>query len=342
MKKKLFFVVWTLFWVVLLSFGILELGVRTGLIRHSFQMWEIVYQLDPRTLFRIKPYSHPSIGPYGNRLHGPDHPGAKDRIAVMGDSFVYATNVGPTNSFPAALNRLAGPDTAVFNFGVAGYGPDQALRFLQTYVIPQKPTYVVFMIFPANDYNDLIKNQLYSVDESGHLLPRTDNSLQQHLPRFQSDLIWDLAVRTRAGRSKYVDLYKSFFYDKFDWDFVQDPTSPTSLKKQALMKGVLIELKSTLEKENIPVLVITIPAFESLVEPQQYAAHGVPEKRTRLFTESVITMCNDLGLPCLNLADDFESSGEPARWYDSKDHHLSPEGYARAAQLALPMIEATR
>ena len=260
MKKKLFFAVWTLFWVVVLSFAALELGVRLGLIRHSFQMWEIVYELDPRTLFRIKPHSHASIGPYGNRLHGTENKTARERIAVLGDSFVYATNVDPTNSFPAALDRLTGADTAVLNFGVAGYGPDQALRFLQTYVLLQQPTSVIFMIFPANDYNDLIKNQLFAVTEQGQLVPKADNSLVRQLPRFQSDLIWDLAVRTRAGRSKYVELYKSFFYDKFDWAFVQDPASPESVHKQALMKGALNEIKATLDDRQLPGLLLFPPS----------------------------------------------------------------------------------
>ena len=50
-------------------------------------------------------------------------------ISTFGDSFVYGADVGDDETFSFFLSRLMG--TGVANYGVGGYGPDQALLRLE-------------------------------------------------------------------------------------------------------------------------------------------------------------------------------------------------------------------
>jgi hypothetical protein len=55
---------------------------------------------------------------------------ARRRIAVVGDSFTFGLEVRYENTWPHQLERMLGPEFQVLNFGVDGYGVDQAyLRY---------------------------------------------------------------------------------------------------------------------------------------------------------------------------------------------------------------------
>lgn len=55
---------------------------------------------------------------------------ARRRVAVVGDSFTFGLEVPFEAAWPAQLERLLGDDVQVLNFGVDGYGLDQAyLRY---------------------------------------------------------------------------------------------------------------------------------------------------------------------------------------------------------------------
>jgi hypothetical protein len=64
------------------------------------------------------------------------------RIVVLGDSFTFGDEVNDEESYPARLQQLL-PETAVFNFGVVGYGHDQMLLQLQRYGSEYAPDIVI-------------------------------------------------------------------------------------------------------------------------------------------------------------------------------------------------------
>ena len=334
MKRKLIFLVWTIAWSAGLTLGVLELGVRSGLIRHSFQMWEVVYQLDPATLYGIKPRSHPDIGPFGNRRTGragPAHP--TRRLLFLGDSFVYGTNVKREETAPAALERLLGPDWEVLNLGVAGYGPDQSLAQLQAFGLALKPRAVVLMLFPSNDFNDLYKNQLFTAAPDGTLQRNPHNALASRMPRLRSALIWDLVLHQWAGcPSRYVDIYDSFFHDHYDYGLIKEPDSQASQYKRAVMRGVLKTFRDTLRQREIPFLVIIVPSYEAMVTPATFDAQGVPPDRHLVNEDAAATLCREEGIAALNLYPELLPLPDRAAWYDPADHHLSPAGYQAVAE----------
>jgi hypothetical protein len=71
---------------------------------------------------------------------------SKQRIAIIGDSFTFGLEVRYEDTWGYQLERLLGPGAQVLNFGVDGYGVDQAyLRYLRD-VRSWHPDFVIFGI----------------------------------------------------------------------------------------------------------------------------------------------------------------------------------------------------
>jgi hypothetical protein len=68
---------------------------------------------------------------------------ARRRIAVVGDSFTFGLEVTYDEAWPAQLERLLGDGVQVLNFGVDGYGVDQAYLRYRRDVEAWKPEIVV-------------------------------------------------------------------------------------------------------------------------------------------------------------------------------------------------------
>ena len=66
------------------------------------------------------------------------------RIAVVGDSFTFGLEVPFEDSWAHRLQQDLGPGTQVLNFGVDGYGVDQAYLRYQRDVRPWRPDLVIF------------------------------------------------------------------------------------------------------------------------------------------------------------------------------------------------------
>jgi len=338
--RKALFLVWTVAWVIVLFLALFELGVRAGLVPLSFRMWEVTYQLDNDALFRIRPRSHATIGPYGNRLTGSPRPAESARRAlVLGDSFAYGVNVRPEETIAAALEQKLGSGWAVFNLGVPGYGPDQALALLPEWLRRLKPEAVVLVLFPANDFNDLVKNRLYALDAGSRLVRGSDNVLERQMPRLHSLILID-AVLTKWTRknSRFLGLYHSFFHDHLDWDLLLHPEAELSRQKLALMRGVLRAFRDELARAGVPLVVEVLPSFEAVLRPRDLEARGVPPERRFALEDAAAVICSEEGIPCVNLTPEVTAAGAGA--FDVRDRHLSPTGYARAAEAAYAALPA--
>ena len=91
--------------------------------------------------------------------HGFRNPEDLDRatVAVVGDSFVEAGNVGHEE---LVTTRLAGLlSESVANLGQVWYGPQQERWVLENVALPLKPEVVVWMFFEGNDLDDVRRYQ---------------------------------------------------------------------------------------------------------------------------------------------------------------------------------------
>ena len=76
-------------------------------------------------------YSANSAGIRSDKEYSVERPGDVVRIAAFGDSFTHGDDVGNEDTWAAVMETLS-PDLEVINFGVGGYGLDQAyLRYLE-------------------------------------------------------------------------------------------------------------------------------------------------------------------------------------------------------------------
>ena len=107
----------------------------------------------------------------GIRSEDPGDSYAKDRpkrrIAVVGDSFSFGLEVPFEDSWAHRLEQALGPGTQVLNFGVDGYGVDQAyLRYMRD-VRPWKPDLVIFGFINHDLYRSMAVYAFVSFPEWG-------------------------------------------------------------------------------------------------------------------------------------------------------------------------------
>ncbi len=77
-----------------------------------------------------------------------EEPRPRRRIALVGDSQTFGWEIRFEDSWGHQLEKLLGPGYQVLNFGVTGYGVDQAFLRYKRDVVPWKPEIVLFGILP--------------------------------------------------------------------------------------------------------------------------------------------------------------------------------------------------
>ena len=108
---------------------------------------------DSRTVEKGTPYESNSIGVRAERDYAPQPPPGITRIAVFGPSFAHADDVALADSWPYLLEQSR-PDLEVMNWGVGGYGTDQALlRYLT-----QGAAYAPHVVLIAYEEDNLRRN----------------------------------------------------------------------------------------------------------------------------------------------------------------------------------------
>ncbi|MAG30568.1 MAG: hypothetical protein CL908_06695 [Deltaproteobacteria bacterium] len=149
--------------------------------------YERPYELDEKVLYRLVPgtlreYRREPINGGDRILYQVNEDGYRGeelaaqpyaRIVVYGDSFIQAEFSALENTFSERLeyhvSQRLGFDVEVVNAGVAGFGPDQALRKMERELPALEPDLVVVAVFAGNDFGDPIRNKLFRVDGSGTL-----------------------------------------------------------------------------------------------------------------------------------------------------------------------------
>lgn len=229
------------------------------------------------------------------------------RIIVYGDSNIQARFSELENTFPYRLERylqgITGRDIEVINAGIIGFGPDQSLiRFMREADV-FKPDLVIFHIFADNDFGDVIRNRLFSLDNTGNLIStgykKSADKFLFKKPEFYqrseirnviSSLLITRAVlkvfglKTKNKNEKRMTIkeriklnekqwivyreskprYFSHFLDEYDIDIALYPDSESSTTKIKLMKAVLKRAKEFSDLKRIKFLVVIQPSSRDL------------------------------------------------------------------------------
>jgi hypothetical protein len=152
----------------------LERGPRARLER-ILAGQEPYYPFDAELGWTVRPngrlplYRANSQGIRADADYAPEPPPGIVRIAAFGDSFVHGTEVANEDAWPARLAALR-PDLEVLNFGVGGYGVDQAYLRWRRDGRPFSP-HVVLIGFMTEDVHRSV-NRFRPFQAPHHLEPR--------------------------------------------------------------------------------------------------------------------------------------------------------------------------
>ena len=179
----------------------------------------VKYQAHPTALATLKPDLRKKHRAWGEmHYYRTNEAGVRDDdplcrqadILLFGDSNIFARFLPFSETPGEQLEGLFDNSICSVNFGVPGYGPDQSLLRMLYEVdhLELTPKVIVLHVFADNDYGDLFRNYLFTVDDSNKLQAtqrdRTDFKLRM-IERLQAQYLLarrfrDLAINTGLYR----------------------------------------------------------------------------------------------------------------------------------------------
>jgi len=354
------------------------------------------YQFDPDYLFKPRPrtesvYQHLPVN--GGDLvvsrfngHGFRGPELKistgtPRIVVYGDSFIQAEFTPIDETFVAQLQlRLTAnlnKDIEVINAGVAGYGPDQILRRMKSDLETLKPALVVVSVFSGNDFGDLVRNQLYRLDEQGglakndfrisksqlrsieisHAQPVLRILFRKALQSLRQERMasvtfdrhraieWALEEHLREYEQSVVggdNTVGNFGVDPYSADVSLLPDSPSAIYKIRLMSLIVLRLRQIAEKYGVEIMLMIIPHPMDLLNGDHESGwvdkKRYPQYNPSRLTDTVVAIAEMHRVKYLNLYPNFRRADPRTLYLKGGDDHWNAAGQALAAELAAKFI----
>jgi hypothetical protein len=324
----------------LLTLGVAEIVLhRVDLLPDYWDWHGTLVVLDRELLYRLKGHSRPDLNALGYRdVEFSEDKQGRTRVAVLGDSFVFGDNVGPRQTMPKALERALGPAYEVWNFGIAGDGPDQSYARLLRDVLRFDPDVVVLCLYPANDFNDLVKNDLYVENDGGALVYNPDNPVARAIPRFRTGILVSKLL-TGRGLGPFAEQRLNAVLAADPFDPLGEPSSPEAARKVRRMAGVLALFRDRLAADGIPLQVVIIPSLENVQDPAKLAAKGIPPDAYDRNETTADALCREAGLRCLSLLEPLRALRD-ASLYQPDDGHWTVRGNRAVAALVANALRA--
>ena len=151
--------------------------------------------------------------------------GAKPRMMVLGDSFVWGYDVEQPERFTEKLrSRL--PGWSVYNLGVSGYGTDQEYLLLKREFAFYKPQ-IVFLVFCRdNDEDDNTHNARYGAYYKPYFTIDSDSLTLRGVPVPRSEKYF-FAQHDLLAKSSWVRLFALAYFHRTAPRAYTTPISPT-------------------------------------------------------------------------------------------------------------------
>jgi lysophospholipase L1-like esterase len=276
------------------ALGLLEGGARAmanvlGVSPYMEYDATIGWKATPNTEKRHKSSNPPFDVVYrinAHGLRGPYYPIAKPaqtrRIVLLGDSVGFGWGVPEGKQFAALLDEGL-EATEVINLSLSGYGTEQQLLRLKNDGLPFKPDLVILQVTP-NDFDEIqfaFFNQKpkpqFVFDDAGALrltnVPVTANS-----PQAQEFYRYSIPVPFRewVGWHSYAYnwLNEKYYGIRRRSAPSRPPTPRFSSHSIALFNGIVAEIKATVDREGIDLLIVHAAAEVAAQRP--FAIPGIP------------------------------------------------------------------
>ena len=282
------------------------------------------------------------------------------RVALLGDSFVEALQVGQEETLAAVLERRLNEECGpraftrfeVLNFGVSGFGTAEELETLRHRAAAFEPDLVLLNLYTSNDLYDN-SNELDVEPNRLHYVLGPHGDLQR-LPFAVHDNVVKRWLRAHSYAFLFVrDRIKTFGA----WSHASATAAslqigggaghqarnglalggvqylrqlpPAVSRAWQVTAALIAEVRSETTRRSARFGVVVIPNREEIETRGSRSDLDSPDD----FQQSLLRVdriCRDLGLECLQLADVFR--GTPvSTWYFPLDGHWTAKGHARAA-----------
>jgi len=279
-------------------------------------------------------------------------PDATLRIALLGDSFTFAEEVSFEDSWGYQLERRLGQDTQVLNFGVMGYGIQQAyLRYMKE-VRPWHPDVVVlafidhnldramgvyaFLTFPTS-YSPYATPRFVIRDQQLALL---NTPLPTPVQIFSARSIHDLPyvqydrnyIRGEWDRPYWSPLLQSYLFKWLaSWFPLREEVRPEVSEdaKRAISSAIFQAFVKQVSDDGAIPLLVYFPQEPSLPGSSLYLPGYRPIGK-RVLEEAHLPYLDPA--PCL--------SQVPAAERFAPEGHYSPQGNAAVARCLFDPIRA--
>lgn len=304
------------------------------------------------------------------------------RVMVYGDSFVEAPFTTFERTLPKRLEQLLnerrGEAVEVVNAGVRGYGPDQISLRLDAELDEFRPDLVVVAVYSGNDFGDLIRNKIYTLDERGELVKRNyfiGTSLRKEVEaRPRSALLARLreTVSTlkaaasgqraetarpdgaaffersvRRCREQYADYLQSdevrdLFRDQYDADIAFRIEPEAARYKKRLMEQVLLKIKRTLDARGTPLVLLIIPTASDSVPGYELSVdrNVYKDYEPTALTSAIEEIAARNQIPHFNLFDAFTAADPSRLYFKFPDAHWNDDGQELAARTLVEFINS--
>ena len=324
------------------AIGVFELFLRlTGYDPNEFDAGgglRIIF--DDEFNYGLKPRCRKDIDDLGFRNAGvPGPKGGAKRILILGDSFMMGPNVPPDRTMPSLLAAKLGPGWEIYNMGVIGYGPDQALLRLEKEGLVLEPDAVILGIYAQNDFNDVYRNGIFSPANGGCRREEKSRLIESYgmtRPR----ILFLGFVRNLLRRGRLEVLSGLLLCDHPD---LLTESCEAREEKIRLMRCVLRSFEELARNGGFALTVLVIPSYENVVDSSYFECRGIAIRPEDAFINerTVVKLCEEEGIDIVDLSPLFLARGDRAELYDAKDHHLSEKGNDLAADAVLGRIKAT-
>lgn len=289
-----------------------------GLLSLFFPIRSQIYRLEKQLLYGLIPgasklhitengkHSHLRINNLGYR--GDDIPEKKQkfRIAIYGDSMVFANTVDQEDTFVRKLAGLTARPVEVLNGGVVGYGPDQAILRMERDFERIKPDLAMLCLCANNDFGDLIRNKIFWWDpkqglvQNGSVFPgpelkadfkradeeserfclfrvfhhfkesrqraRTKQAMMEQSLDFIGLYLQAAQTEFQEYKNRANPLVNGAFYDYYDADMAIRPDSEMGRYKWKLLREVLKRANGFCKNARTPFVVLVTPSAVDLCE----------------------------------------------------------------------------
>jgi hypothetical protein len=299
---------------------------------------------------------------------------ADPHFAVYGDSFAFAEDVELEQTFVEQLGQQFGTSSRIrmVNAGVVGYGPDQAcLRMEQEFEL-LKPDLVVLVLCSANDFGDLVRNKLFSLDASEHAVRNRVVFAPELLAEFEAKAraaeapalvrAWrswqaerEERARSAAGGPKppWIDWYlaqaqdeykeyvvekqpavRQVWQDYYDADLAIHPEWDSSAYKRRLMRAVLERMRDDCAKRPVPLVALIVPSAVDLCPRNEIRVDPAryPTWDPARLTGTLARILDELRVPYLDLYEPFRAAGPEGLYIGGDNMHWNAAGQLLAAR----------